>query len=402
MSNCNGEYFHEQKERTQKMSTAKGQTPPARERVERNITKDRKTGHYLVTKYCGYNDKGIQRTTVTCYTLTEARQERDKHEYERKNLGKTSTNTQITVAQCIEQYIGEKNLAETTKTNYRTRLHRIEKHSLAKKKLVSVKKIDIMRYMDEIEREGRLNNRSINGDRLLLQIVFNYAIDCGYISQNVVNSTAKKQEEVFEGTALSTEELQTLIHAIDACQDERLKVIVCLGALQGMRRGEILGLKWVDITMGAEGSRISIQRERVPATGGALIEKSPKTKNSRRTIPLQVLTQKALAEYRSKQEELGIVGEYIVLSNKGTPISPTHINNMFNKFLKQAGLQHIRLHDLRHTCCTLLIEHNMGYPITAKYLGHSSSRTTEKIYTHLRDNVTDSTVNVFTEIFGDK
>ena len=93
-----------------------------RERIERNIARDRKTGHYLVTKYCGYNDNGIQRTTVTCQKLTEARQERDKHEYERTNLGKTSSNTQITVTECIEQYIADKNLAETTKDNYKTRL----------------------------------------------------------------------------------------------------------------------------------------------------------------------------------------------------------------------------------------------------------------------------------------
>ncbi len=89
-----------------------------RERVERNIVKDKKTGHYLVTKYYGYNDKGAQRTTVTCHTLKEARAELEKHEYERKHKGKTSSNTQITVAQCIEQYIDKKILAETTKGGY--------------------------------------------------------------------------------------------------------------------------------------------------------------------------------------------------------------------------------------------------------------------------------------------
>lgn len=109
-----------------------------RERVERNIVKDKKTGLYLVTKYYGYNDKGAQRTTVTCHTLTEARKERDKHEYERKNHGKTSSNTQITVAQCIEQYIDKKILAETTKGGYRQRLKRIAKSPLGKKKIATV------------------------------------------------------------------------------------------------------------------------------------------------------------------------------------------------------------------------------------------------------------------------
>lgn len=382
------------------MKTQTKKKTSKRERVERNIDRDTKTGHYLVTKYCGYNEKGVQRTTVTCRTLAEARQERAKHEYERKHLGQTSSNTQITVAQCIEQYITERNLEETTKSGYRLRLKRIAQHPIGRKKLVSVKKIDVVRYMDEIEREGRLSNRTINGDRQLLQAVFNFAIDNEYIAHNVVKLAPKKPEKQFEGTALSKRETKTLFQAIDECQDKRLKAIVCLGILQGMRRGEIAGLKWADIITTESGLKISIQRERVP-TSGKLIEKGTKTKDSSRKIPLQRLTRKALDEYYEMQSKAGTLGEYIVLANKGTPIYPNQINNMLNNFLKRAKLQHVRLHDLRHTCCTLLIEHNTGYPATSKYLGHSSPRTTERIYTHLRDDITDSTFEIFSKIFED-
>ena len=383
------------------MNTKKSKAPTGRERIERNIVKDSKTGHYLVTLYSGYNAKGAIRSSVTCNTLTEAREVRDKHEYEHRHLGKRTINTQITVAQCIEQYIAEKNLAETTKDNYRTRLKRIANHPLGKKKLVNVRVIDIERYMDEIEREGLLNNRSINGDWRLLHTIFGYAIKCEYISTNIVNSASTKPEKTFEGTALTREEIKTLIKAIDDCQDKRLKVVVCLGALQGMRRGEILGLKWEDIISTTRGLKISIQRERVPIINGTILEKKPKTEDSERTIPLQPLTKKALEEYRALQAELGIKGEYIVVSNKGVPLSPTHINNMFKIFLTRAGFPHIRLHDLRHTWCTLLIENGAKLAEAQKYLGHTSQRTTESIYTHLRDNVTDNTVSIFTDIFGD-
>lgn len=371
-----------------------------RKRVERNIYQDLKTKHYLVTKYYGYNDKGAQRTTVTCHTLTEARKERDKHEYERKNHGKTSSNTQITVAQCIEQYIDKKILAETTKGGYRQCLKRIAKSPLGKKKIATVKKYDICDYLDGLEREGRLCNKTINGDRQLLQAVFEYAITYEYITNNVVRTVEKKEEDKFEGTALTKNEVLNLIRAIENCQDVRLKAIVSLGTLQGLRRGEISGLKWSDIIQDGEGVKIAVHSERVP-TGGTVIEKSTKTKNSRRTIPLQTVTQKALDEYYKIQSEKGVLGEYIVLADKGTPIYPNQINNMLSNFLKRAELQHVRLHDLRHTCCTLLIENQAGYPVTSKYLGHSSSRTTERIYTHLRDNITDSTVDIFTDIFGD-
>lgn len=371
-----------------------------RERVERNIVKDKKTGHYLVTKYYGYNDKGAQRTAVTCHTLTEARKERDKHEYERKNHGKTSSNTQITVAQCIEQYIDKKILEETTKIGYRQRLKRIEKSPLGKKKIISVKKCDIIDYLDGLEREGCLSNRTINGDRQLLQAVFEWAIIYEYLTNNVVKQVEKKKEKRFVGTALTEHESKDLIKAIEKCQDIRLKVIVSLGTLQGLRRGEISGLKWSDIIQVGDRVKIAIQRERVPM-GGKIIEKGTKTLGSERTIPLQTVTRKALDEYYKAQSEMGILGEYIVLANKGTPIYPSQINNMLSNFLKRAELQHVRLHDLRHTCCTLLIEQNQGYPVASKYLGHSSSRTTERVYTHLRDNITNSTVEVFENIFGD-
>ena len=82
-----------------------------RKRVERNITQDLKTEHYLVTQYNGYDDKGAIRRTVTCETLQEARAIRDKHEFGRKYEGKATINPKITVTQCIEQYISEKNLA---------------------------------------------------------------------------------------------------------------------------------------------------------------------------------------------------------------------------------------------------------------------------------------------------
>lgn len=190
------------------MNTTKSQAPTGRERIERNIVRDRKTGHYLVTLYSGYNAKGAIRSSKTYSTLAEAREAKKKHEYEHRYLGKRSSNTQITVAQCIEQYIAEKNLAETTKDNYRTRLKRIANHPLGKKKLVSVKVIDIERYMDEIEREGLLNSRSINGDRDFEHVTMYFETDGKTVVGGVYNTRTKEREtrcviatEIGEGKA---------------------------------------------------------------------------------------------------------------------------------------------------------------------------------------------------------
>ncbi len=370
-----------------------------RERVERNIYRDKKTGHLLVVKYCGYNDKGAQRTTVTCYTLKEARDERDKHEYERKKHGKASSNTQITVSECIEQYIDEKPLQETTKDGYRIRLNRIKKYPLGKTKIVSVKKIDIDRYLDGLQKETPLKNKTINGDRQLLQAVFNYAMECEYINNNVTLGVKKKSEDKFEAKTLTKEEVDIFLSKLDECKDIRLKTVLCLGAIQGLRRGEISAVRWEDIIETPSGMRLKTIKSRTAVKGG-IIEKSTKSVSSCRSNPLFPIVQKTLEEYRTYQTEMGTLGEYVVIANKGTPIHPSQINNMFSAFMERAGLKHIRVHDLRHTCCTLFMENGAKLSTVLKFLGHSSLQVTERIYTHLHDNITDELCSICTDLFG--
>ncbi len=369
-----------------------------RTRIDRNIDID-EHGKYHISLYYGYENGKYKRKSVTCNTKEEAIDIRDKHECDMRFYGKASTNTKITVAECIEQYIEEKPLEENTKNGYRTRLKRIKRYSLGKMKIESVKKIDIDRYLDWLQRDGKLKNRTINGDRQLLQAVFNYAMDCEYISKNVVLGVKRKPEDRYEAKTITKSEFDLFMSKLDECKDIRLKTVLCLGAIQGLRRGEMCGLKWSDIIETPHGVKLQIQRSRTGVRGG-VIEKSTKTASSCRTIPLQETTRKALEEYRAYQEEMGILGEYIIIANKGTKIYPNQINNMFSAFLKRAGLTHINIHGFRHTCCTLFVENGGKITTVSKYLGHSSVSVTERIYTHLHDTITDELYSIGTDLFG--
>ncbi len=369
-----------------------------RETVKRNIARNKKTGKYIVTLYLGAELGKPQRTFKTCDTLKEAEALLKKHEYERTNLGKHSTNTQITIEECAKAYIENKPLAPTTQEDYYNILRRIVARGLGKKKLIRVKKIDVQEYIDGLVKEGKLKAKTINSDRTFLCAVFNYAKDCEYISDNVVERIRKLPVEEFEGTAYTAQEVKELLALIDKSQDLRLKAFVYLGMWEGLRRGEIAGLTWNNIDF--ETGRIYIAQVRTPIKG-KIITKEPKTKKSRRALVMDPLLKDCLLEYRKQQEEKGILGEYVIVSEKGLPLRPNQMNNKFSRFLAKHNLKHIRIHDLRHTFCTLGIERGIDYAHMAKYLGHSNSRITEKIYTHLKDDSINRVASVMQSTLSD-
>ena len=172
-----------------------------RETVKRNISRNKKTGKYIVTLYLGAELGKPKRSFQTCDTLKEAEALLKKHEYERANLGKRSTNTQITIEECAKAYIANKPLAPTTKEDYANILRRIVSSGLGRKKIIRTKKIDIQEYIDGLLREGELKAKPINSDRAFLCSVFNYAKDCEYISVNVTERAKRLPVDEFEGTA---------------------------------------------------------------------------------------------------------------------------------------------------------------------------------------------------------
>lgn len=108
----------------------------------------------------------------------------------------------------------------------------------------------------------------------------------------------------------------------------------------GLRRGELLGLKWQDVDFNQ--GTITVRRQ-ISRINGTVVEAPLKTKNAYRVIPLG---EQALAVLQSQQEKTA--SEYVFPSPNGGPISPDSVRNMFRRVLKRAGLPYVRFHDLRH------------------------------------------------------
>ena len=151
-----------------------------------------------------------------------------------------------------------------------------------------------------------------------------------------------------------------------AVQDDRNEALVHLAIKTGMRKGELLGLKWTDLDW-AKGL-IRVQRQVQRVTGQGMVFMPPKTKAGKRTIALGSETLRVLREHRSNlQFERDLAGnkwqdyDLIFPSSVGTPQSPSNLLKAFKSTLKCAGLPVIRFHDLRHTAASLML--NQGVPL---------------------------------------
>ncbi len=144
----------------------------------------------------------------------------------------------------------------------------------------------------------------------------------------------------------------------------------------GLRRGELLGLKWEDVDL-VHGS-IHVQRQ-IYRIDGEVVELPLKTKNAYRTLPLSADSLEVIKEQQQKSGE----SPYVFPSATGGPISPDSVLHMLHRVLKRAGLPKVRFHDLRHTFATLALQNGVDIKTVSGMLGHYSAGFTLDTYTHV-------------------
>ena len=144
----------------------------------------------------------------------------------------------------------------------------------------------------------------------------------------------------------------------------------------GLRRGELLGLKWEDIDFEHGSLRVKRQIARI---NGEIVEAPLKTKNAYRTLPLADDTIQVLKQQRKKV----CSSPWVFPSPTGGPISPDSVLHMLHRVLKRAGLPRVRFHDLRHTFATLALQNGVDIKTVSGMLGHFSAGFTLDTYAHV-------------------
>ena len=218
-----------------------------------------------------------------------------------------------------------------------------------------------------------------------------YAVKIKTIQSNPAVNVERPRKEKFIGSFYDKKEINTLF---DIIQGHPLEVAIKLAAFYGLRREEIIGLKWTAIDF--ENNTLTIQHTVTECNlDGKHIEvasDTAKTDSSLRTMPLVTNFREMLLAKKEKQEHYRkLCGRsyckeylnYIFVNEMGERWKPRYLSDGFKRILEQNGLRRIRFHDLRHTCASLLLANNVPMKKIQEWLGHSDFSTTANIYAHL-------------------
>ena len=234
-----------------------------------------------------------------------------------------------------------------------------------------------------------------------------YAAQMGLIEFNPADRVQRPKKAAFVGGVYNEAELDELFRAV---RGDAIELAVILGAFYGLRRSEIVGLRWEAVDFERKTFTICHTATEVVVDGKTVVvdKDRPKTKSSCRTLPMVAPFETLLLRMKAEQKEnRRVCGsayctdylDYVYVDALGSRITPNRISDRFPAVLKKNGLRKIRFHDLRHSCATLLYANGVSLKEIQEWLGHSNISTTSNIYTHLDFNSKVSSANAILRVF---
>lgn len=245
-----------------------------------------------------------------------------------------------------------------------------------------------------------LSSQSVlNAHRILVQAL-NLAVNWDLLQKNAAKVVRPPRPDSEEMRVWNKEELTEFLRSTE---QSRYHIAYVILSATGMRLGEALGLKWSDIDF--QRSKIKVQRA-LAYTGKGYEIQRPKTKSGVRNIdvPPNVLKQLLVhkekqAVEQSKAQELWEANDWVVASVLGRPIQQHNIRMQFHKSVQRAGLPRIRMHDLRHTHATLLLEKGVHPKSVQERLGHSDVSLTLNTYSHVSPSLQEAAAMLINDLF---
>ena len=361
----------------------------------------RKDGRWEGRVVIGYDDKGNPKTkSVLAHTKGECV---EKLERLKEECGRTAEKLKpdMPFGEWIDfwyQYFSSPKLRPTTQATYENRIYGHIIPSVGKIPLSKLTQNDLQQFYAKLKRTGRKVNVELKGtgvsDRMvrschaLCRSSLEKAVEEGLITRNPSIGCKLPPKKNGEMKVLTQTEI---VRLLNQAYDEGYYEMFLLELTTGMRRGEILGLKWRDLNL--ETGELNIKRQLT--TKGISV---PKTKSSIRTILLPPDMLDLLREMKKTAKYDWIFPSPV---KEGEPRNPTAITKRFRIMLERAHCKHVRFHDLRHTFATMALENGMDVKTLSAMIGHVSSETTLNIYSHVTDTMrAQAAVKIDREIGG--
>ncbi|MFS0782088.1 tyrosine-type recombinase/integrase [Bacillus sp. 1P06AnD] len=347
-----------------------------------------------------YTGKRRQRTNCT-FT-----RKRDAEAHLRKWLVELDENryvepTKVTFASYMEYWFTshyQKRVKESTVYNRKTAMdkHLIRENPFANKELskITTEMIDGL-YNDKLD-EGYSTN-TIRKIHQLLNQAFKQAVKWKKIAHNPVMDADPPSVKTKDTVIWSFDEIHRFL---EHCKEERHYITFLLAIYTGMRRGEILGLKWSDIDFKKKIIRVERTLIHIPEKGYQL--SPPKTFKSKRQVPITDYILNELITHKEQQDEwkerLGETyqdNNLVICTEQGTFQDPRNLLRVMKRLCEKAKVTSICIHEIRHTHASILISEGVDIVKVANRLGHSKPKTTLDTYAHLIPTDQDEVADTF-------
>jgi integrase len=237
-------------------------------------------------------------------------------------------------------------------------------------------------------RPAGLSPKMVRHVHTLLRKAFSDAVRWGSLARNPADRAEPPRPRTPEMKVWNVVQLRRFLDEVDG---DRLGPVWLLMATTGMRRGEVMGLRWADVDLDA--GRLSIVQTHVIVNRKVIVSE-PKTLKGRRSIALDAATVSALRQFRRRQleERLALGATWtdsglVVALPDGSAINPRTLSAAFTRHARAAGLPVIRLHDLRHSYATAALAAGIPAKIVSERLGHANIAITLDTYSHVLPNM---------------
>ena len=321
---------------------------------------------------------------------------------------KPKTSNDIIFVDYIKSYIDAKK-EELSPPAYHSYIscHKIMKLYFGKKqKLKDITYQHILSYYDYLKKERGNKNITVKHHAIILSPALRQAYRDDLISKNPYEFMPKIKKEKSKMSYYNKKELDELFKITDKTA---IGLIVRIAAYYGLRRSELMGIKWSAIDF--ENKIISISHKVLAVEGMVYLSDTLKTASSHRKLPLLPETKKLLIERKKEIEDNKLMYgrsynkkylDYVFVDDIGDIINPDYVSNKFRKLLRANNLKHIRFHDLRHSCASLLVASGVPMKNIQEWLGYSNFSTTADIYSHLDFSAKIESANIISSMLSEK
>jgi integrase len=313
-------------------------------------------------------------------------------ERRRVTSGEAPADRRQTVASYLVEWLSgkERALRRSTWVTYRGYVERTIVPDLGHLRLAELGPRHVDAWIDAKLKSG-LSPRTVSHLRAILRAALNDAVRRGLVDRNAAALAAPPRVERRTQAPMTAEEANQILRAVAGSEVEGP---VAVALQSGLRLGEVLGLAWHDVDLGARTLRV---RQALSRLSGVTALGPPKSADSRRVVsmtrPLTAILAAHLEREAVKRARLYLpdaAGEALVFTNRaGDALDPSWVNHAFHERLAAAGLPPRRFHDLRHGCAALLLASGADLKVVSSILGHSSIRLTADTYAGVVDRLRD-------------